>query len=335
MTGYRRDVLQNVKVQADTHAGLWLDKYLESDVEGAKDQLVHEVAGISTSEVYRKFFGRWQQTLADCGAECREAEVLGRMAINLGAEAVLETSVALQHTYGVPYIPGSALKGLAAHYVMQYQDKEAWGKESEPFRTLFGGAEEAGYVTFFDALYVPDSGKNHQALWKDVITVHHPEYYQGTDAPPGDWDSPVPIPFITATGKFLIAMAGPVEWVEKAFEILELALEREGIGAKTSSGYGRMSFKSKEIETGSGAVVQRRAPREIPAGYEQGVVKMFDEGRGFGFIQPDHGGHDLFVHISDLEEGVNALHPRQKVTFKRGPGRKAGSEQAFDVRLDA
>ena len=334
MTTFRRNDLKDVNVQLDTHACLWLDKYLENDEVGAKDKLVHEVAGIPTSEAYARFFERWQNTLTEFGADCREAEVLGRMAVNLGSEAVLETSIALHHTYGMPYIPGSALKGLAAHYVTTYlKDDPLWSKNEEAFRTLFGDTTSAGYVTFFDALYVPKSGHNKQTLWKDVITVHHQDYYQGKDAPPADWDSPVPIPFITATGKFLIAISGPKEWVKAAFDILILALEREGIGAKTSSGYGRMTFKTN---TSTVTVpTQNREPREVPDGYERGVVKNFNEVKGYGFIQPDIGGSDVFAHVTDLEDGLHTLHSKQKVIFKRGPGKKPGKEQAFDIRLDS
>jgi CRISPR-associated protein Cmr6 len=78
----------------------------------------------------------------------------------------------------------------------------------------------------------------------DVITVHHPEYYRGENLPPADWDNPNPVPFLSATGSYLVALHGPESWVEAAFKILQLALAEEGIGAKTSSGYGRMVFQT-------------------------------------------------------------------------------------------
>ena len=267
MIPYRRDALNHVSVQSDTHAGLWLDKYLKDDGEDAKKILVKEVTGIQTSEAYRQYFKRWEETLVEiCGAEnCREAETQGRLAVNLGAEGVLETSIALQHTYGVPYIPGSALKGLAGHYVLQYLKADPlWAKKADAFITMFGDPANAGYVTFHDALYVPGSETKGHALWPDVITVHHPDYYQTGKTPPADWDSPTPIPFITATGSFLIALSGAPEWVKTAFEILGLALEREGVGAKTSSGYGRMKFADSKSTTEMIAEKKSRAHQEIP-----------------------------------------------------------------------
>ena len=50
----------------------------------------------------------------------------GRLIVGLGSENVLETGIRLHHTYGLPIIPGSAFKGLAAHYC-----HEAWGPTND------------------------------------------------------------------------------------------------------------------------------------------------------------------------------------------------------------
>lgn len=341
MTQFRRYVLKDIaKPPDDSHAGLWLDKYLTDDAQTSNSDHVKQVTGIQPSKAYGRFFDRWKNALIEiCGAEnCREATTQGRLAVNLGAESVLETSIALHHTYGMPYIPGSALKGLAAHYVTTYfKEDPLWAKNSEAFITMFGDTTSAGYVTFYDALYVPGTGKG---LVPDVITVHHPDYYQGTKpeyykdaelpfAPPADWDSPRPIPFITANGSFLIALSGSKKWVKKAFEILELALAREGIGAKTSSGYGRMIFTDQGEGLESGIVsAQKSAPQEVPAGYIHGHVKEF--GDTFGKIQPEGGGSELFVHKNELHPGVETLQPGQRVAYRKGIGRN-NKEQALDV----
>jgi CRISPR-associated protein Cmr6 len=342
MTTYRRDALKRVTLQQDTHAGLWLDKYLESDETGAKDQLVHEVTKAGTPAAYNDFYKRWKQTLVELckEANCREAEVIGRMAVNLGSEAVLETSIALHRTYGVPYISGSALKGLASHYVLHYQNKEEWGRDSEAFKTLFGDTTSAGYVTFYDALYVPGTGKG---LAPDVITVHHPEYYQGAkpdylhgkEAPPADWDSPIPIPFITATGRFMIALSGPAEWVKAAFEILELALEREGIGAKTSSGYGRMRFANGGASTqpaGESYASRKKTlfQEEPPVGLVRGTVMDVRESR-YGMINPARGGKPVRIHVNQVTKGGKALRDGQIVEYRLG--KFDGKDQAEDVTI--
>jgi CRISPR-associated protein Cmr6 len=166
------------------------------------------------------------------------------MVIGLGTESLIETSITLHRAYGVPYIPGSALKGLAARWARTQLDDPSWRKDENGYAMLFGNTETAGFVTFHDALFVPGSGHDGRALWPDVITVHHAEYYSSGARPPTDWDSPTPVPFLTATGKYLVALSGPDEWVNTAFGILEQALENEGIGAKTTRGYGRMKLSA-------------------------------------------------------------------------------------------
>lgn len=48
-----------------------------------------------------------------------------------------------------------------------------------------------------------------------------------------------------------------------------------------------------------------------------GTVKFFSTQRGFGFIQPDDGSKDVFVHISEVERsGLGSLHEGQKVSFE-------------------
>ena len=54
-----------------------------------------------------------------------------------------------------------------------------------------------------------------------------------------------------------------------------------------------------------------------------GTVKWFNASKGFGFIQPDDGGDDLFVHHSEIKmEGYATLDENQKVEFEVGEGKK-------------
>ena len=54
-----------------------------------------------------------------------------------------------------------------------------------------------------------------------------------------------------------------------------------------------------------------------------GTVKWFNAGKGFGFITPDEGGDDLFVHHSEIQtEGYASLDDGQKVTYEVGEGKK-------------
>jgi CspA family cold shock protein len=55
----------------------------------------------------------------------------------------------------------------------------------------------------------------------------------------------------------------------------------------------------------------------------KGTVKWFNTGKGFGFITPEDGGNDLFVHHSEIRtEGYASLEEGQKVEFQVGQGKK-------------
>jgi CspA family cold shock protein len=64
-----------------------------------------------------------------------------------------------------------------------------------------------------------------------------------------------------------------------------------------------------------------------------GTVKWFNTQKGYGFIQPDDGGKDVFVHISAVERSeLGALAEGQKVGFELRRDRKTGRESAVDLR---
>ena len=54
-----------------------------------------------------------------------------------------------------------------------------------------------------------------------------------------------------------------------------------------------------------------------------GTVKWFNESKGYGFITPDDGGDDVFVHFSEIQaEGYKVLREGDKVSFEKGEGPK-------------
>ena len=64
-----------------------------------------------------------------------------------------------------------------------------------------------------------------------------------------------------------------------------------------------------------------------------GTVKCFNEQKGYGFIQPDSGGKDVFVHISAVERaGLRGLAEGQKISYEVQADRRTGKESAVDLR---
>src|SRR5947208_1684812 len=106
----RREILENMASATGTHAGLWLDQGLADLEEGGPARQRHFdelLAAATVPEDYRRFYQRWLksiQALEPC-MRLAEATTQGRMVVGLGAESILETSIMLHRTYGVPIIP--------------------------------------------------------------------------------------------------------------------------------------------------------------------------------------------------------------------------------------
>ncbi|PZM12923.1 cold-shock protein [Rhizobium tubonense] len=63
-----------------------------------------------------------------------------------------------------------------------------------------------------------------------------------------------------------------------------------------------------------------------------GTVKFFNDEKGFGFITPETGGTDVFVHVSALQQG-DSLREGDKVIFEVGQDRKTGKSKAENVSV--
>jgi CRISPR-associated protein Cmr6 len=252
-----RTPLQRLTRENGTHAGLLLSKYLKVPVDDKEKhpedrRKLYDAARKTSQSVkplYELAFKRWEA--ATKGLAEADLTVHGRLIVGLGGENVLETGLTLHHTYGTPIIPGSALKGLAAHYCDQ-----VWGDNKSEFKAgggkyyqiLFGDTEDAGHIVFYDAWITPESLPD--ALIHDVITPHHQDYYMSKPdniIPPTDHDEPNPITFLSVRGTFRICLCcdvpddeGGKGWTNLALQLLKEALGNWGVGGKTSSGYGRM-----------------------------------------------------------------------------------------------
>ncbi|MEN3045277.1 MAG: type III-B CRISPR module RAMP protein Cmr6 [Candidatus Hydrothermales bacterium] len=190
------------------------------------------------------------------------AKCFWRLVIGLGASHPQETSMTLHHIYGIPYIPGSAIKGITRHWaVLKFAERDKKGDEKiedainrvskalergenlnievdgisfKELIEIFGTQKQAGKVIFMDAYPV-----NNINLKIDIMNVHYQNYYSGKE-PPADWQNPNPIKFLTVekTEFDFILFSKNQTILEKAKKLLKEALKEYGIGAKTSLGYG-------------------------------------------------------------------------------------------------
>ena len=95
------------------------------------------------------------------------------------------------------------------------------------------------------------------------------------------------------------------------------------------------SFTAQFIDfalTGRAAALPRAALFEGDHGMATGTVKWFNTTKGFGFIAPETGGSDVFVHISAVERsGLTGLADNQKVSYELQDGRD-GRQMAGDLK---
>ncbi|MFZ2471004.1 MAG: type III-B CRISPR module RAMP protein Cmr6 [Methanothrix sp.] len=314
-----------------TNAGLIRDKYLrlsanDADRTTARGELLEamRLAITRLEGIYGAAFSRNKDNLPQPSAG-DSFKTSSRMIIGLGGENVLETGISLQHTYGTPFIPGSALKGLTAHYCDQ-----VWGAIDTKFKlgeeyheTIFGTTEDSGHIIFHDAWITPESLGD--SMKPDVMTPHHSVYYSNKeDAAPTDFDDPIPITFLSIVGGFYVTVSCDVQnevgekWAKLVFKMLTEALKEWGIGGKTNAGYGRLVLENlgemdgqSSVNTtdlkipSSGPDVQRPPKQAQPAArkrkYKKGdtveVTKIPDpkEKRGASYFVADDGIGGLVV----------------------------------------
>lgn len=245
------------------HAGLLLDRgfYKWAEKEGKDDQgkliaqhnkaahqLHKKASDIKYSTLYKEAYKNWQKAhIANKeNSKIWFGRLENRLYLGMGEASPLEAGITLHQTYGVPFIPGSAIKGVLHHYAVQI-DLEEGIKE-----VLFGEKVStenkngsAGYLIYNDAWWVPEA----KALAPEMITVHAPKYYsdKGKNFVHPDFESPNPNPQIAIQGSFMFSIEGEENWAEYAIKLLSRALKENGIGGKTASGYGY--FSESECKT--------------------------------------------------------------------------------------
>lgn len=244
---------------AGGNAGLWYDKFCNQWIadrvrwelkENSKNWIGQFGRLLGSRDLLEQFVQRAAQMVRALGGEFRCFSTDWRFVTGLGREHPVENGFAWHHLLGVPFLPGSSVKGVVRAWAGQWAESG----HDEIARVFGPGSKDreksAGSVIFFDALPVGPV-----KVAADVMTPHYGPYYQPQEAPqpPGDWFDPVPIPFLTvAPGQpFLFALAPRrVDHPEdrrdclRALQWLEDALSGIGAGAKTAAGYGRFNRRA-------------------------------------------------------------------------------------------
>lgn len=239
---------------AQGNAGLRFDKFFDQwDAsgfkipDGAKSDWVQKFTRVPIGEKDQldEHANRTRKLAAALHGITFKAKTEGRLIAGTGRSHPIEVGFAWHHTLGVPYIPGSDLKGIVKTWAEEWLGENDEQKKKR-IRDILGAQDNAGAVVFLDALPTKPV-----TLKADVMTPHYGEYYRG-ETPPGDWLSPNPIPFLTVADKqeflFAVVPSDPKhgECCKPAIKLLQQALAELGAGAKTAAGYGRFGAFTQE-----------------------------------------------------------------------------------------
>jgi CRISPR-associated protein Cmr6 len=235
------------------HRGLLLDKFLQKTrQEQGEDRrnLLKETCGRgfdrALEDAYTIALDRWTGYWKRAPLSvCVKSALAVPMAIGLGSKGVIEAGVRLHHMYGLPVVPGSAIKGALGAWVderyagpekpirlayAETQQVPPWfaGRRADRSRDLaalpagssyaflFGDSNTEGALICEDAWWVP--GTTGPPLRLDVVTPHHRDYYtrKGMGVAPCDTDEPKPVNYLTVAGSFFFVVH--LRWPEDAIE---------------------------------------------------------------------------------------------------------------------
>ena len=253
----------------DAHAGLLMQRGLpewNQDDKQAKAGLIEKIAKIpvpAKDSLYALAFTRWVQATSDTNRFATlAAGISGRLYTGLNSAGALETGISTSHTYGMPLIAGSSVKGIARSYA------ESLGLDKAHLTVLFGddsdsGSLKSGALVWHDAWFVP---ANTPPFAAEIITTHHQDYYNGKQLEADEMESPIPNQQIATQGSFYFVIEsapGAQAWAAYAQNRLFQALQTQGAGSKTASGYGYFTEAGEEA---------RRSIRNIQEAQNQALA---------------------------------------------------------------
>ncbi|MBF1351381.1 MAG: type III-B CRISPR module RAMP protein Cmr6 [Neisseria lactamica] len=238
----------------DAHAGLLMQRGLtewDKDDKRAKAELIEKIVKIPAPKkdsLYALAFTRWVQATSDTGRFATlAASISGRLYTGLNSAGALETGISTSHTYGMPLLAGSSVKGIARSHA------ESIGLDKAHLAVLFGddsdsGSLKSGALVWHDAWFIP---ANTSPFVAEIITTHHQDYYNGKQAEADEMESPIPNQQIATQGSFYFVIEsapGAQAWAVYAQNLLIQALRTQGAGSKTASGYGYFTEAAEEAQ---------------------------------------------------------------------------------------
>lgn len=293
------------------------EKNSDGKSDNKKTGHLEEIVKLPASPEYNNTFNRWFELTSDANRFKQSAMTLeNRLLIGLTGNAALETGCSLSRNYGMPYIPGSSVKGIARAWANQHLVGH-----SDELEQLFGTADSeqpyrvSGLVTFHDAWWIPDPvKKEHKPFVLDVVTTHHQDYYNGKkidgeQVGPSDKDSPIPNHLLAVQGSFLFVLEGEPAAIELCQTLLEKALADNGIGAKTAAGYGYFKENDQEsldlFSTLQKLSRERRMTKEEKRKYD---IEQLTENHLIQMFSKDLKKTQERDDLQDLIEKVKQLH---------------------------
>ena len=213
-------------------------------------------------------------------------ELQSRLIVNLSDSLIQNAGICLDRNTGLPFIPGSAVKGVARHAALACLRNSKW--TIREFMRVFGSSEvdfrEKGELAKF-ASEVPEKERTlkggvdfiaaqpitEPTIVVDISNVHYPEYYRTGNLGDLAREKPNPNTF-PAVEKgvryaFCIAANGmdgiDEALFKKAREVLVEAITVSGIGAKTGAGYGWFKDVTKEVEAEETRTVEAEKAKRV------------------------------------------------------------------------
>lgn len=289
---------------------------LSDDDRRRMHALAERQTALAQSLLGRPHRGLWQMP----------ARSTAPFATGLGMEHPLENGFAFLSPYGLPYLPGSGIKGVvrqAARELVKgaFGEPNAGGWSKSAIDALFGTATadsedgRRGALAFWDAYPVL---QDRQGLQVEIMTPHQTHYYSGGQSP-HDSGSPNPIPFLAIPPRtsfcFYVecnlpllerldaSLAAADRWRDLLNAAFRHAFDWLGFGAKTAVGYGAMDIDEQAHAQAEQKAEeqQRRAAREAELEsmdpFHRRIAELLDK-------REDKNQPDYVYLIQQLEAGT-------------------------------